>query len=127
MSSITREQILAGLKKVGPCSPGALAAHLGVDYGSSYMKQLVARMTVDNEIKAIGNRKSRRIALPDQEFTEAEAPPPAAPRAEAAQEQEGDEQGAQDAGGTARADHRALHPHRRRRAAPAHHQRRCAG
>jgi hypothetical protein len=74
MASVTKEQITAALKKLGPSKPGEVADHLGADY-SSGMKYTVKSMLDAGELKAIGATVSRRIALPDQKFDEAGAPP----------------------------------------------------
>lgn len=70
--AVTKEQILAALKKLGPSSPGALADHLEVDQlPGTLIKQLLDA----KELKATGAARGRRIALPDQQFDAADAPP----------------------------------------------------
>jgi DNA-binding transcriptional ArsR family regulator len=71
---LTQDLVLAGLKKIGPCSPGNLADHLEVEPAALgyHLKKLLDA----NAIKANGRSNARRIALPDQKFDEAATPPP---------------------------------------------------
>jgi DNA-binding Lrp family transcriptional regulator len=68
-----QEQILAALKKLGPTSPGALEDHLGASHAGlgRHLKEMLDAGT----IKAAGVTKSRRLALPDQDFGDKPAPP----------------------------------------------------
>jgi len=67
------EQILAALKTTGPISPGTLADRLEVS--KSALDYHLKRMIEAGTVKAAGVTKSRRVALPDQKFDAAEAPP----------------------------------------------------
>lgn len=77
---LAKQDILAGLKKVGPYSPGALAAHLEVEPGALgyHLKKLLDA----KELKSAGTTANRRIALPDQQFEDEtdERTKPAKPR-----------------------------------------------
>jgi hypothetical protein len=66
--TISKEQITAALRKLGPSSPGALADHLQVE--RSALSPHIGAMLVAKELKAAGVTKSRRIALPDQKIYE---------------------------------------------------------
>lgn len=77
--AITKDQILAGLKKVGPCSPGELADHLGVDRIA--IRDRLKELIDAKQVKAIGITKSRRVALPEQEFSDSPSAPPQRHRA----------------------------------------------
>lgn len=82
MAAVTQEQIIAALKNIGPVSPGRLAAELAVE--SSALGYHLRMMLTDGTLKATGTTKGRRIALPEQKFDEASAPPQgdkAAPKA----------------------------------------------
>jgi DNA-binding Lrp family transcriptional regulator len=70
---IIGEQIIAALKKIGPCRPGELADHLEVEH--SAIGYHLKKMLEAGTLKAIGNSAARRIGLPDQTFEEAGAPP----------------------------------------------------
>jgi hypothetical protein len=65
--------ILAALKKLGPTSPGTLEDHLGASHAGlgRHLKEMLDAGT----IKAAGVTKSRRLALPDQDFADKPAPP----------------------------------------------------
>lgn len=71
--SITKDQIIAALKKLGPVSPGELADHLEVE--QSALGYHVKKMLDAGELKAAGKTSGRRIALPDQKFEEGDATP----------------------------------------------------
>src|SRR4051812_40112292 len=102
MATVTAEQILAALKKLGqPSKPGELADYLQVE--RPVLTRALKPLLASGDLKAIGKTAGRRIALPDQKFEEpGERTPPAAQTAEGAQEQEGPQaQGADRARGYA--------------------------
>lgn len=69
---ITQEEIIAGLKKIGPCRPGELADHLHLEHSALgyHLKKLLEAGIV----KATGTSNARRVALPDQKFEESTGP-----------------------------------------------------
>jgi DNA-binding transcriptional ArsR family regulator len=71
---LTKETVLAALKKLGPCKPGELADYLEVERPviTAHLKPLLD----SGEVKATGATMSRRIALADQKFDEASTPTP---------------------------------------------------
>lgn len=71
--AITKDQILAGLKKVGPCSPGELADHLQAE--RSVVGHHLRGLIDAKQVKAIGVTNSRRVALPDQQFSDSPSAP----------------------------------------------------
>ena len=75
--TITVEAITAALRKFGVMSPGELADHLGAE--TSALGPHLKKMLEAKQLKATGVTNRRRVALPDQEFPTADAPP-SAPR-----------------------------------------------
>lgn len=74
MSTATKEQFLAALKKLGPSKPGVIADHLGVEYQN--LKRAVREMLAAGEIKAIGKTAGRVLMLPDQKLEDRTGAPP---------------------------------------------------
>src|SRR5688572_29015165 len=72
--SLTQDTITAALKKLGPVSPGHLAAHLGE--APHRVKTVVNAMLEAGELKATGVTLSRRLALPEQNFDDATSAAP---------------------------------------------------
>lgn len=69
---ITQEEIIAGLKKIGPCRPGELADHLHLEH--SALGYHLKKLLTAGAVKATGTSLARRFALLDQKFEEPTQP-----------------------------------------------------
>lgn len=75
--SVTPEQIIAALKKIGPASPTAIAAQLQADKGA-VGRQL--RAMLGDQLNAAGKSRDRIYALPEQKLEGARSAPGARPK-----------------------------------------------
>jgi DNA-binding Lrp family transcriptional regulator len=71
---LKKDDILAALKKIGPCAPAALAKQLGAE--PSALAYHLKIMLDAGTIKAAGASAARRLALPEQEFGTGSSPTP---------------------------------------------------
>jgi DNA-binding transcriptional ArsR family regulator len=72
---LKKDDILAALKKIGPCAPADLAKQLGVE--GPALRYHLKPLIEGGEVKAAGNRRGLRIALPDQKLdAAADSPTP---------------------------------------------------
>ena len=71
---ITKEQILAALKKLGPSSPTAIGNTLGAEPSS--VGYHLRNMLKDKSVKAAGTSNDRLYALPEQPIEGVKAAPP---------------------------------------------------
>jgi hypothetical protein len=63
---ITKDQIAAALRKLGPSTPAALATEL--DATRNTLQYHLKAMLADKAVHAAGNRLNRVVALPDQKI-----------------------------------------------------------
>lgn len=71
---ISKEQILAALKKLGPSSPTAIANSVGAE--PSAISYHLRGMLEAKNLKAAGTSNNRIYALPDQDLEGAKSAPP---------------------------------------------------
>lgn len=74
---VTKEQILAGLKKVGPCAPVVLGEHLGGASVSPSQSPALRLLLDEGKIKSQGKGRGLVLALSEQKFDDE---PPATSR-----------------------------------------------